>query len=51
MSLDQKKSDAFADRLVDTLNAGAICLMTSIGHRTWEMDWAPCGDARRPSLS
>lgn len=26
-------AEAFADRLVDTLNAGASCLMISIGHR------------------
>ncbi len=31
---DKKRADAFADRLVNTLNDGALCLMISIGHRT-----------------
>lgn len=32
------KADAFAERLVDMLNQGAVCLMTSIGHRTGLFD-------------
>lgn len=32
------KADAFAERLVDSLNQGAVCLMTSIGHRTGLFD-------------
>lgn len=31
---DHNKSDTFADRLVNTLNEGALCVMLSIGHRT-----------------
>lgn len=32
------KAEAFADRLVTTLNDGALCLMMSIGHRTGLFD-------------
>lgn len=35
---DATRSQAFADRFVATLNAGALCLMTSIGHRTGLFD-------------
>lgn len=35
---DDKKSAAFADRLVDTLNRGALCLMISVGHRAGLFD-------------
>ena len=38
MSLDQNKAEQFADRLVNALNDGALCLMTSIGHRTGLFD-------------
>ncbi len=31
---DHDKSDAFANRLVNALNEGALCVMLSIGHRT-----------------
>ena len=31
---DDDKSDTFANRLVDALNEGALCVMLSIGHRT-----------------
>ena len=31
---DQERAEAFAERMVDVLNSGAIALMTSIGHRT-----------------
>lgn len=36
--LDQTKSEAFAQRMLDILNSGAIALMTSIGHRTGLFD-------------
>jgi hypothetical protein len=36
--LDQVKAEQFAERLLDTLNGGAIALMTSIGHRTGLFD-------------
>lgn len=32
--LDQSKADAFADRMLNILNHGALALMSSIGHRT-----------------
>ena len=32
--LDQQTAEAFAERIVDVLNDGALALMTSIGHRT-----------------
>ncbi len=32
--LDQQTAEAFAERMVDVLNEGALALMTSIGHRT-----------------
>jgi Rv2258c-like winged HTH domain len=35
---DDDKAGAFADRLVGALNDGALCLMTSIGHRTGLFD-------------
>ncbi|WP_110987407.1 class I SAM-dependent methyltransferase [Acaryochloris thomasi] len=34
----EMKAEAFADRLLDTLNGGAVALMTSIGHRTGLFD-------------
>ena len=34
VSFNQHKADAFANRLIDTLNESAIALMISIGHRT-----------------
>jgi ubiquinone/menaquinone biosynthesis C-methylase UbiE len=33
-TIDPTKAEAFAERLIDILNSGAISLMTSIGHRT-----------------
>lgn len=36
--LDQTKAEAFAERMLDVLNSGAIALMTSIGHRTGLFD-------------
>ncbi|MBW4541882.1 MAG: methyltransferase domain-containing protein [Myxacorys chilensis ATA2-1-KO14] len=37
-TLDQTKAEAFAERMLDVLNSGAIALMTSIGHRTGLFD-------------
>jgi 2-polyprenyl-3-methyl-5-hydroxy-6-metoxy-1,4-benzoquinol methylase len=31
---DNQKADGFAERLIATLNEGALCVMLSIGHRT-----------------
>jgi hypothetical protein len=36
--MDQAKMDAFADRMLNILNDGALALMTSIGHRTGLFD-------------
>ena len=36
--LDQARAEAFAERMVEVLNSGAITLMTSIGHRTGLFD-------------
>jgi 2-polyprenyl-3-methyl-5-hydroxy-6-metoxy-1,4-benzoquinol methylase len=36
--IDSAKSDAFADRMIDMLNYGALALMTSIGHRSGLFD-------------
>ena len=36
--LDQQKAEAFAERMIGTLNEGAIAIMTSIGHRTGLFD-------------
>jgi hypothetical protein len=36
--MDQVKADAFGDRMVETLNAGSLALMVSIGHRTGLLD-------------
>lgn len=33
-NFDSDKADSFADRLVNALNEGALCVMLSIGHRT-----------------
>ena len=37
-ALDEAKVSAFEERFVGVLNAGALCLMTSIGHRTGLFD-------------
>jgi ubiquinone/menaquinone biosynthesis C-methylase UbiE len=37
-SFDSDKAGAFAERLLATLNQGALCLMISIGHRTGLFD-------------
>ena len=36
--LDQSKAEAFSDRMLNTLNEGALALMTSLGHRTGLFD-------------
>jgi SAM-dependent methyltransferase len=38
VSLDEAKVSAFEERLVGVLNAGALCLMASVGHRTGLFD-------------
>src|SRR5919201_2609016 len=35
---DPAKAEAFADRVLTTLNNGALCLMISVGHRTGLFD-------------
>ncbi len=35
---DEKRAEAFGDRLLDMLNMGSLALMTSIGHRTGLFD-------------
>ncbi len=37
-TLDPQKTQAFAQRMLQTLNHGALCLMISIGHRTGRFD-------------
>ena len=37
-AFDSMKADGFANRLVNALNEGALCVMTSIGHRTGLFD-------------
>jgi len=37
-NFDQDKAEIFAEKLVTTMNAGALCLMLSIGHRTGLFD-------------
>jgi 2-polyprenyl-3-methyl-5-hydroxy-6-metoxy-1,4-benzoquinol methylase len=36
--LDQQQAEAFAERMIGTLNEGALAVMTSIGHRTGLFD-------------
>ena len=38
IELDQEKTAAFADRMLNILNDGALALMTSMGHRTGLFD-------------
>ncbi len=33
-TLDQAKTEAFGERMVDVLNSAALSLMLSIGHKT-----------------
>lgn len=37
-TIDETRVEAFAEKLLDVLNAGALALMTSIGHRTGLFD-------------
>ena len=37
-TFDSAKANAFAERLLTTLNDGALCLMISVGHRTGLLD-------------
>jgi 2-polyprenyl-3-methyl-5-hydroxy-6-metoxy-1,4-benzoquinol methylase len=48
MSIDEKRSEAFAERMMDAFNSGALCLMTSIGHRTGLFDVM---EAMKPATS
>ncbi len=38
IEMDQAKTEAFADRMLNILNDGALSLMTSIGHRAGLFD-------------
>jgi len=38
ISIDTSKADSFAERLIHSLNEGALCVMLSIGHRTHLFD-------------
>jgi SAM-dependent methyltransferase len=37
-TFDTKKSEAFAEKMIDVLNSGALALMSSIGHQTGLFD-------------
>ncbi|MGH6946304.1 MAG: class I SAM-dependent methyltransferase, partial [Kiloniellales bacterium] len=37
-AFDQERADAFGERLLGMLNAGSLCLMTSLGHRSGLFD-------------
>ena len=57
-SFDSGKAGAFAERLLGTINQGALCLMISVGHRTGlfdamrEMAPATCGEiAKKTGLN
>ena len=45
-TLDQAGAQAFAGRLLGVLNAGMLCLMVSVGHRTGLFDAMADGTAR-----
>ena len=36
--IDQARAEAFAERMLGTLNEAAVALMTSVGHRTGLFD-------------
>src|SRR5512147_267771 len=38
LTFDSQKAEAFVGRLLNVLNDGALCLMTSVGHRTGLFD-------------
>src|SRR3954454_4178540 len=49
-AIDPAKAEAFAGKMVGTLNAAAVALMTSLGHRTGLFDVLaelPPADSRR----
>lgn len=51
-ALDEGRSDAFAERMLDALNAGALAVMVSIGHRTGLFDaLAAAGPSTSPELA
>lgn len=51
-AFDDSRAEAFGERLVDVLNSGALCLMTSIGHRTGLFDaMAEAGAVTSASLA
>lgn len=50
--LDQARAEAFAERMLDALNAGALSVMISIGHRTGLLDaLAGAGEATSDDLA
>lgn len=49
-TVERSREDAFADRMLETLNRGAVALMLSVGHRTGLFDTMaglPPSDSRR----
>ena len=38
VKIDTKKAEEFGERMLETLNGGAVAIMTSIGHRTGLFD-------------
>ena len=49
---DQGRADAFAGRMLDMLNSGALMVMTSVGHRTGLLDaLGELDDATSPELA
>ena len=52
MGYDVQRAEAFANRLVESLNNGALCLMVSVGHRTGLFDaLAGLGPATSPEIA
>ncbi len=49
---DQERAEAFAERMLDMLNSGALMVMTSVGHRTGLLDaLGETGDATSQELA
>jgi 2-polyprenyl-3-methyl-5-hydroxy-6-metoxy-1,4-benzoquinol methylase len=48
LALDEKRSEAFADRILETLNHGALGVMISLGHRSGLFD---AMEGRAPATS
>ena len=42
---DTDRAEAFAERMLDMLNSGALMVMTSVGHRTGLLDALAEADA------